>query len=49
MKQMETELIKELVKNIAIEKGVLEKIENKRYERIKCQELMSFMEESNIE
>ena len=49
MKQMEAELLKELVKNITIEKGVLEKIENKRYQRIKCHELMSFMEESNID
>jgi hypothetical protein len=49
VKEMEKEMLKGLIDNIALEKSVVEKIENKRYERIKCNELLNFMEQSNVE
>ena len=49
MKEMEREMLTELVKSMSLEKSIVQKIENKRYERIRCNELMNFMEESNVE
>lgn len=46
---MEIDLRNEFYMSISLDKEIVEKIDNKRYERIKCKELFTFLETKNID
>jgi hypothetical protein len=49
LREMEKELLGELMKCISVSRDVLEKIENSRMDRLKCSEIFSFYSDEEYE
>ena len=49
LREMEKELLGELMKCLSVGKDVLEKIENERMDRLKCTEIYSFYSDEEYE